>query len=177
LTRWRRSLLLTFLVLPRFVAPAATEPEDELKAATVLTFLRYTEWAKARPNQSLTVGILGRAAMCQALQRMLDGKNANNRTIRVAPVKRPSDCTSCQVWYLALDQRSELAQSLAEMPKRGQLLFGESNHFLDLGGAVNLLIVDGHMSFEVNLEVLDHAGVTVSSKLLRYGQVRGRPPG
>ena len=166
-----------FPLLCPFGRLAATEPEDELKAATVLAFLRYSEWAKSRPGEPLTVGVLGRTAMCGALQRSLDGKSANKRAIRVEPVKHPSDCPTCQVWYLALDQRGELIRWLADLPKRGLLLFGETNHFLDLGGAVNLLIVDGHMSFEVNLDVLDRAGVTISSKLLRYGQVRGRPPG
>jgi hypothetical protein len=38
------------------------------------------------------------------------------------------------------------------------------------------MIVDGHMSFEVSLEALDRAGLSISSKLLRYGQVKARPP-
>jgi hypothetical protein len=32
------------------------------------------------------------------------------------------------------------------------------------------------MSFEVSLEALEHAGVSVSSTLLRYGQVKARGP-
>jgi hypothetical protein len=32
------------------------------------------------------------------------------------------------------------------------------------------------MAFEVDLKALEHSGVAISSKLLRYGQVRGRPP-
>jgi hypothetical protein len=48
---------------------------------------------------------------------------------------------------------------------------------LDSGGAVNLLVIDGHMSFEVSLEALDRSGVSISSKLLRFGQIRSRKKG
>jgi len=37
--------------------------------------------------------------------------------------------------------------------------------------------MDGHMAFEVSLETLGRAGIEVSSKLLRFGQIRGRSKG
>jgi prepilin-type processing-associated H-X9-DG protein len=49
---------------------------------------------------------------------------------------------------------------------------GETDRFLDYGGAVNLLLVDGHMGFEVNLEAVKRCGVEISSTLLRFGQIR-----
>ena len=55
------------------------------------------------------------------------------------------------------------------------LTIGESDRFLEYGGAVNLFFVDGHIGFEVSLAALDRAGVSISSTLLRYGQVKARP--
>ncbi|MDE3165337.1 MAG: DUF4154 domain-containing protein, partial [Acidobacteriota bacterium] len=168
------SLALALLLSARALGAAAEDPEDQLKAATVLTFLRYTEWARSADSAALAVGVLGRPSMIHALRGALDGKTVNNRKVHVVPLNRPADCPTCQVLYFALDNRSDLQRLLNGLRPAGLLAIGESDHFLQLGGAVSLLLVDGHMSFEVSQEALDHAGLTVSSTLLRYGQVRGR---
>jgi hypothetical protein len=168
--------LLLLLLAARLVLAVGALPEDQLKAATVLTFLRYTEWCRPTDNGVLTVGVLGRAAMVQTLEQTIDGKTVNARKVRVIPVKRPADCQGCQILYLAVDNRGELKQLLDGMRTGGLLVIGESDHFLELGGTVSLLIVDGHMSFEVSQEALERSGLAVSSTLLRYGQVRGRTP-
>jgi len=147
-----------------------------LKAATVLTFLRHSEWSKAPAGNHLTVGILGRTSMFQAMQRNLEGKLANARTVRVLSLRHPSECSDCQAMYLASDNRLELKQLMSSLQGPGLLVMGESDHFLDFGGAVNLLIVNGHMSFEVSQEALSRSAIKISSQLLRYGRVLGRQP-
>jgi hypothetical protein len=52
------------------------------------------------------------------------------------------------------------------------LTVGESKDFLQLGGCIRLAIVDGRMRFEASLPALEQRGISVSSKLLRFGQVR-----
>ena len=69
----------------------------------------------------------------------------------------------------------QVRQTLAGARAAHALTIGETGRFLEDGGAVNLLFVDGHMSFEVSVEALDRAGVSISSTLLRYGQVKVRP--
>ncbi len=115
--------------------------------------------------------------MVETLRRTLEGKTANNRAIRVVDGKLPGDPHSCQILYVAGETNGEMRETLAAW-RAHALTIGESDHFLEYGGAVRLLIVDGHMSFEVSLDALDRAGVAISSTLLRYGQVArlARPP-
>ena len=89
--------------------------------------------------------------------------------------RRPRNLHACQVLYVATDNNTQVRQALAGLRAAHVLTIGEANRFLEYGGAVNLMLVDGHMSFEVSLEALDRAGVSVSSALLRYGQVKARP--
>jgi hypothetical protein len=180
LKRTRLPALFPFRLLLALAATlaslAAAEPEDELKAATVLTFLRHCEWSKAPAGGPLTLGVLGRSAMVDALRRTVDGKTANGRAVRVVALRRSSECPDCQAVYLAGDNRGELKHQIAGLRLPGLLVMGESEHLLELGGAVNLFIVHGHMSFEVSQEALSLNGIAISSKLLRYGRVVGRQP-
>jgi hypothetical protein len=155
----------------------SSEPEDELKSAIVLSFLRYSEWPRsAAADTSLTVAVIGRPSLTLVLHRVLDGKVVNNRTVRVLATKSAAEQPGCQVLYVAGDRSADVRQALADARSTHALTIGESDRFLDYGGAVNLLLVDGHMSFEVNLQALAATGIEISSKLLRYGQIKGRLP-
>src|SRR5579872_3155804 len=53
----------------------ASDPEDELKAAVVLSFLRYAEWDRPpSANAPIVLGVFGRSALADALRRTAEGK-------------------------------------------------------------------------------------------------------
>lgn len=170
-----RIRLMALLVLAALASPPAcpAEPEDELKAAVVLSFLRYSHWPAA--ETALTVGVIGRPALLQTLRRALEGKAVDNRSIKVIEVAAGWDPRCCQVLYVSPERTADIAPAFAGANR--VLTIGESNRFLDLGGAVNLMLVDGRITFEVNLDALERAGITISSKLLRFGQTRAKGKG
>ena len=172
----RLALFLTALVtmLPRSHATTG-EPEDELRSAIVLSFLRYSAWSdRVAENSPLTVGVVGRSSFPQVLRRALEGESANSHPIRVLDLTTAGNPPCCQVIYVATGKSAEIRSALQRTRACRALTIGEDDRFLEYGGAVNLLIVDGHMSFEVSLEALDRSGVEISSKLLRFGQIRGK---
>jgi hypothetical protein len=159
-------------------ANAAPDPEDELKAAIVLRFLQYAEWPQPLPAKgAIRVGVVGRPSFALALRHTLEGKTVDNRAIEVAELRGAPDSQCCQVIYFATGIKPELKRALTIVRSSHVLTIGEAKDFLDLGGAINLLTIDGHMGFEVSVEALDRCGVGISSRLLRFGQIRGRRKG
>src|SRR5205807_1636188 len=128
-------------------------------------------------NTPIHIGILGRPAFAQILRRTLEGKSVNDRAIRIQELKAIADAAGCQVVYFATDNSAEVRQALAAPQLTRALTIGEARDFLEWGGAVSLLVVDGHMSFEVNVDALTRSGVVISSKLLRFGQIRNLKKG
>lgn len=159
----------------------ASEPEDELTAATVLSFLRYSEWPAAlSADAPLTVGVLGRPELLLTFRRVLEGKSVENRPVRVLALPAEAAAGCCQIVFLAAEKPADLRTAMALAHSLHALTMGAADQFLDLGGAIHLLIVDGRMSFEVNRDALERSGISISSKLLRFGQIRhagkGKPP-
>jgi hypothetical protein len=149
------------------------EGEDDLKCATLLAFVQNTHWPEPPAgNLPLTVGVVGRPAFCQLLHASLEGKLVEGRAVRIAEIKPLADPHCCQVVYFATDKSPEIKPALQALSSAHVLTVGESDRFLEEGGAVNLYLVDGHMAFEVSLGTLDRAGIAISSKLLRFGQIR-----
>lgn len=159
------------LVAGLSLLPAAT-PEEMVKSAAVLSFLRYSEWPKSLET-SITVGVMGRPSFFQVLHGDLDGKSVNGRTVRVVELKPNADLRCCQLIYFGSLKSAETKQLLLNTPAHA-LTVGESERFLDYGGAINLFIVDDRIGFEASLDTLDRCGVSISSNLLRLGQIRNR---
>ena len=154
---------------------AGSEPEDELKAAVVLSFLRYTQFANpTRAAVPIVACVAGRPEFARTLRRTLEGKLVESHPITVAEVKSLGAHSGCQLLYVATGRRQEIREAMSAMGAARALTVGESDHFLDLGGAVNLTLVDGRVTFEADLDALERAGISISSKLLRFGQIRGR---
>jgi YfiR/HmsC-like len=159
---------------------AGADAEDELKCAALLAFVQNAHWMEPlAASAPLTVGVLGRPAFLRCLRTSIEGKAVDGRPLRVQEIRASADPRCCQVLYFATDQPSEIRLALQSVSSQRVLTVGETGHFLEQGGAVNLFLMDGHMAFEVSMVALDRSGITISSKLLRFGQIRdlakGRP--
>ena len=169
-------LIISALTLCSIELPGAAvdaDASDELKSVIVKNFLRYTTWPEAgSANSPLTVGVVGRSSFAQVLHGLLDGKPVNGRNVQVVELKPGTTGNCCDLVYIASDRNSDIRQALQTLRASHILTIGEADNFLDYGGAVNLLQVDGHMGFEVNLDALTRSGVEISSRLLRLGQIK-----
>ena len=174
-----RLLLLALLpALASVALPGGKDAEDQLKSATLLAFLQNAHWADELPaNAPLTVGVAGREDFLRRLQNSVDGKSVNGHVLKTLALNAPVDPRCCQVMYFATDKPAEIKPVLESFRPAHVLTIGETEGFLEAGGAVNLFFVDGHMAFEVSLGALQRAGVEISSKLLRFGQIRELPKG
>lgn len=152
----------------------ASDSEDELKAAAVWLFVQYSHLVPG-PDGAVTVGVVGRSSFGQTLRRTLEGKSIGGRPVRVADSKPDLHC--CQVIYLATDKADEIRRILLLAQPVRTLTIGESDRFLELGGAVSLFLSDGHIAFETSLNALDRCGITISANLLKFGQIRDRGKG
>jgi hypothetical protein len=154
------------------------EAEDELKSATLLAFVQSAHWLdELAADRPLRMGVVGRAAFLHCVQTRIEGKSVSGHPLRVLAINGPVDPGCCQVIYFATDKPAEIKPVLQSFSSAHVLTIGETDGFLEEGGAVNLFLMDGHMAFEVSLDTLGRAGIEVSSKLLRFGQIRGRPKG
>ncbi len=166
--------ILSLCLTPCRAVQGTADSEDELKSATVWLFVQYSKLTPGADG-SITLGVLGRPSFVKVLRRNLDGKSTGGHVVKVVEAKPDLRC--CQIVYLAMDKSEEIRHILQSAPPLRALTIGESDRFLDLGGAVNLFIADGHIAFEANLEALDRCGVSISSNLLKFGQIRNRGKG
>ncbi|MFN0104340.1 MAG: YfiR family protein [Bryobacteraceae bacterium] len=172
-------LLTTLLVAAGAEAQIGVGPpqqEDDLRAALILGFARFTEWP-VELEGPIVIGVLGRPGISTALERVSAGKIVNGRSVVIRHLRNPGQAAGCHILYFGRLPGQRVPEVMAEARgldvKTPVLAIGEEDRFLSDGGAVQLFEEDGRMSFEVNLRSLQRANLSISSKLLRLGYTSG----
>lgn len=146
--------------------PAAGDAAT-LKAAFLYNFALYTSWPPPPPT-TVTLCSIGHDDLGAAFDALAN-KQVDGKPVQVRRIDSAADARSCHVLYVPESGGSNLpalARGLASQPV---LIVSDAGN---LDAAMILIEPDGNrFAFSVNLARVRHAGLDVSSKLLRLARV------
>ena len=138
-----------------------------LKAAFLYNFALYTTWPPPPPT-AVTLCSIGNDDLGPAFDA-LARKQVDGKPVQVRRIDSAADARSCHLLYVPESGGSNLpalARGLASQPV---LIVSDAGN---LDAAMILIEPDGNrFAFSVNLARVRHAGLDVSSKLLRLARV------
>ena len=176
---WARGILrLAWPALLACLATAQSGPDKEhrVKAVFLYNFAQFVEWpdsAFSGPKDSLVVGILGDDPFDDFLDEVVKGESVRDHPIEIKRFKRLEDVKHCHVLFICASEAARLNGQVAAFKERGILTVGESRDFLRQGGMILLANEGGKVRLKINLEAVQAAELSVSSKLLRLADVSG----
>ena len=151
-------------------SPAQLSREEDLKAALLWSFVRFTEWPSASVAETpIVIGIVEQPELYNSMVRITIGKSVQGRPIQVRGIRHLADEKLCQVVYLGTLSGKNLEAHLSVARETSILTIGEGERFHQAGGIIQLFTEDGRLSFSVDLGRLGHTKLSISSKLLRLG--------
>ena len=155
-------------------SPAAYS-DEAVKAAFMYRFTGYVDWpAETLQGGYFTFAVLGSRPVAKELARLLEKYPVKNLPARVRIVEDASQALDAQVLYVGPAYHGDLRGVSEALAQRPLLLVTDHPGGLDDGSAVNFLIVDRRVRFEVSLAAAHRAGLKVSSELLAVAaHVRG----
>jgi len=173
-------LLATMLCLLGGTASAQTRSadEDQLNAAFLLNFGRFVEWpatAFADQTEPFRICISGATDVANALGVLTIGQKLHGRGIAVHLIDHHQPLKQCHMLFIGNVTAKERKTLLAEA--RGISIFtvADEKDFIDNGGMLGLVNADNRISFEINQQVAEDAGLKISSRLLSLAKVvRGK---
>ncbi|MGV3614511.1 MAG: YfiR family protein [Fimbriimonas sp.] len=165
---FRALTLLTLSVAAAGASPVAggASAEEAVKAAFVFNFAKLTTWPASESSGPLVIGIIGSGGTGEAIERVVNGKTANGRTINVKSVAAGA-AKSCHIVFVC---GSGGPPSVGSDPV---LTVGESGGFTGQGGAIGLVSDGGKVKIELNKKAVKKAGLNVDSKLEAIAKVVG----
>jgi hypothetical protein len=173
-------LLAAMLCLLGATAPAqaSSADEDQVKAAFLLNFGKFVEWpatAFAGQAEPFRICITGAKDVANALGVLAIGQKLNGREISVLLIEHHQPVKQCHMLFIGNVTAKDSKALLAEA--KGTWVFTVTNekNFLDNGSMLGLVNTDNRISFEINQQLAEDAGLKISSKLLSLAKaVRGR---
>lgn len=175
---WRLALSL---LLSGAAAQAALEPtqpvaEYQLKAAVLVNLAKFVEWpanAFAGPGAPLVIGVVGQDPFGGWLDQATAGQTVAGHPVQVQRLSPTSPLTQAQVLFVSRSEQARLPKVLEAVRGEPRLTVSDAPGFAAQGGMIGLVLREATVRFEVNLPVLQAAGLRLSSKVLKYATLVG----
>ncbi|HEY4951659.1 MAG TPA: YfiR family protein [Candidatus Acidoferrales bacterium] len=148
--------------------------EYQVQAAFLLNFAKFVEWpADAFPSKKapLTLCVFRHDPFGSALDDIVRGKTMNDREVVARRTHELSDLKSCQLVFVSDQDGTHLPEILTTLNGSNVLVIGESDAFVERGGCVQFILVNSRVRFAINVDALQRARLTVSSKLLMLAKI------
>ena len=148
--------------------------EYQVKAVFLYNFAQFVQWPDGsfpENGSPLVVGILGNDPFNAYLDEVVKGEKVSNHPIQVVRYERIENVADCHVLFVSASETRRLQPILNSLKTRKILTVGESDLFSRLGGMVSFVTTQGKIRLKINLDAVQAADLTVSSKLLRLAEI------
>jgi hypothetical protein len=143
--------------------------EQELKAAYIYNFAKFTTWPDSRFSSStapLVIGVMGSEPVATALATQVRNHSVNGRSVDVRLMTPDQDIGALHVLYIATANGETLPRLQHALPAPGLLTIGDSEKFLAAGGVIRFVIDGDRLQFQIDVTAAQRAQISLSSQLL-----------
>ena len=143
--------------------------EYQVKAAFLFHFAQMVEWPAdtlgpdTRPMIFCTTGEDGIAA---ALEAIVPGKQIATHPIELRRVNSKADFQDCHLVFIGGRDSRRALSIVNRLQDSSVLLVGESEGFAQQGGAIEFLLQNNKVRFDINVSAAQRARLKISSRLL-----------
>jgi YfiR/HmsC-like len=148
--------------------------EYQVKAAFVFNFAKFVEWPLdtfKSENAPIVFCVFRHDPFGSALDEIIRGKAINNRAVLARRITDLPDLKSCQLVFISSVEYEHLSEVLKSLKGTSALVVGESEGFAERGGGIQFFPEDKKLRFAVNVDAIQRARLTVSSKLLALARI------
>jgi hypothetical protein len=155
-------------------AQASVSREYQVKAVFLFNFAQFVEWplaAFAGANSPIVIGVLGENPFGDYLEETVRGEKVENRRLEVQRYRRVDEIKTCHVLFVTQLEAQHLEVILAALKDRSILIVGDGDDFVQRGGMIRLATTQNKIRLIIGAEAAKAASLTISSKLLRAGEI------
>lgn len=164
--------MLLFVLLPLICSATHAyadnvELEYRVKSAFLYNFTKFIEWPVSETTRSdFVMCVAGNSQFYDKLIETVGNKKNNSSPIRFSFIQHPSEARNCELVFLGFADRERLGDWLDSMSGVAVLTVSDEQDFIDFGGMIQFVIVDGKIRFDINQSAANSLRIKMSSKLL-----------
>jgi hypothetical protein len=175
---WRAGLAALLFVAG--VASAATRDEQEVKAAYVLNFLRFTEWPGPPSGEDeFVLAVIGTREFADTLREIArEATKLGQKPVRVRRIDAGAGRDRLQrvladadAVFVRADTLRDARPVLELSADRPLLTIGDAPGFAAAGGMLGLVPRGQRIVFDANPRAIQSSGLQVSAKVLKLAHI------
>jgi hypothetical protein len=181
---WRLARILLVAVAldgigsPYLIAQAGRPSEFEVKAVYLYNFGKFIEWPVVPEDEKFVICVLGVDPFGPILDRMLDEETLGGRPVLVERVDNVVNTEGCRIVFISSSEAKRLPRIFGGLKGKTILTVSDVANFASRGGMIELVLHEGRVRFDVDLNATRASGLELSSELLKVARnVRGAEPG
>jgi hypothetical protein len=164
------ALLLLFALSGR-ICLAGSASEYQVKTAFLFNFTKFAEWPTSAflgPESAIVILVVGQDPVADELET-LRGKTAQGRKL---VIKRSTGIPEGERFHVLFICKTEGFSGLVRLVRnRSVLTISDGKQFSHNGGIIGLVTVNNKVSFEINTDALDRAGLKLNSQVLKMAKI------
>lgn len=169
--RWRHALAWLLMLAAASAAPRAFAAErfeeNAVKAAFLYRFTGYVDWPRdALAGPTFTFAVLDSDSVAAELAKLLPRHTVKNLPAQVRQVRSVRDAADAQLLYVGAGYRGDLQDLVEALAPHPVLLVTDRPGALNAGSAINFMLVDQRVRFEISMPAVVRARLWVQPPLL-----------
>jgi hypothetical protein len=137
----------------------------EAQAIFMYNFTRLIEWPADCKSGDFVIGVYGSQDVFAQLNNYMSSKKVGNQNIKVFKFNYITDITKCHILFVSLNKSKEMATIMGIVGTNKTLVITEKRGCLNEGSAINFVIVDDKLKFELRVSNATKYGLKVHSNL------------
>jgi len=137
----------------------------QLHTVYIYSFIRYVQWPSSQGD--FVIGVVGESPVIEHLKKMAAAKKAGTRDIVIKEFASSASVTGTDILFIAESSSGNFDEVKSKVSSTNTLLITESEGLGMKGSAINFVIRNGKLAFELNRNSVDEAGLKVSTELTR----------
>ena len=170
-----RGALLAMLLLGLMSAPAAAiaqraeAPEASVKAAFLYKFAGYVEWTPASfasDDAPFVIAVLGAEDVAAELAKIIPGRSVAGHPVTLRKLRDGDSIRGAHFLFVGRMEAPRMQAILRSAQQQGTIAVTEIDKGLEHGAAINFVLTDDRLGFEVSLDSAEKSGLRISSRML-----------
>ncbi len=140
--------------------------EEKYITLYLYNFTKYIEWPNEYKEGDFIIDVLGHKSVYDGLKKMLEQKQRGAQNFVVNnPTEVSQINEDCHILFVGHWQSKKLQAALKKVGKKGTLIVTEKGGLLEQGSAINLIVKNQEIAFELKKSNLSEYNLTYSTDL------------
>lgn len=166
--RIKRGILLTMVILGWLTTTLHAQEaasKSDAQALFIYNFTKMIEWPANLKTGEFVIGVVGSSETVRSLTTATKSKKVGAQSIVVKAFKEANEVNGCHIVMIAANKMDALVALSARAKSEHMLLISERTGAIEKGAAINFMMTDGKLKYEIAAASLGAAGLKHATML------------